>query len=280
VLGLPLESVDAMGAFLLVFFRITGVALSAPLLSNRSFPVQVRIGLVFFLSLLMFPLEWERLGTGTMARLLEDEVAAALTVLSEIAIGWTIGWLASVMVFAAQLAGHILGQEIGFSIGEVFDPVSEGQSAITTQLFFTLALVGFVLLGGPDLLVHSIHRSFAVLPPGGVIAAAGLSGATGIFDPDPLVVDAGGELWRAGVAMALPGMVGLMLATAAMAILARAVPEMNVFVLGFTIRILLGLFTTWLVLPFIGDVFEAYLGVTGELLGELLGAWGEVSRGG
>ena len=136
-----------------------------------------------------------------------------------------------------------------------------------------LALVGFVLLGGPDLLVHSIHRSFAVLPPGGVIAAAGLLSGVPLFDPSLLVVDAGGELWRAGVMMALPGMVGLMLATAAMAILARAVPEMNVFVLGFTIRILLGLFTTWLVLPFIGDVFEAYLEITAGLLGELLGSW-------
>jgi len=273
VTGLPIETAEAMAAFLLVFFRITGAALSAPLLSNRSFPIQVRIGLVLFLSILMFPLEWERLEEGAMTRLLDDELAAVLTVLSELAIGWTIGWIASVMVFAAQLAGHLLGQEIGFGISEVLDPVSENPSAVTTQLFFTLSLVGFVLLGGPDLLVHSIHRSFAALPPGGVIAAAGLAPAIGLFDPALLVVDAGGEMWRAGVTMALPGMAGLMLATAAMGILARAVPEMNVFVLGFTIRILLGLFTTWIVLPFIGDAFEAYLEVTAGLLGELLGSW-------
>jgi flagellar biosynthetic protein FliR len=274
VTGLPFSSAEAMGAFLLVFFRITGAALSAPLLSNRGFPTQLRVWLVFLLALLMFPLEHARLAPGTIAHLLENEVAALLTVLSELAIGWSIGWLASVMVFAAQLAGHIIGQEIGFSIGEVFDPVSEGQGAITTQLFFTLALVGFVLLGGPELLVHTIHRSFAVLPPGGVVAAAGLIPAVGLFDPQLLVIDAGSGLWTAGVTLALPVMVGLMLATAAMAILARAVPEMNVFVLGFTIRIILGLFTTWLVLPFIGDAFAACLEVTREILEDLLRAWG------
>ncbi len=274
MIGWPLETAEAMASFLLVFFRITGAMLSAPLFSNRSFPVPLRLWLAVMLALLMFPLEWGRLEPGAMSRLLENEFAAALTVASEIAVGWTIGWIASVMVFAAQLTGHILGQEIGFSIGEVFDPVSEGQSAIVTQLFFTLALVGFVLLGGPQMLVHTIHQSFAVLPPGGVVAAAGLAPGSGLFDPSMLVRDAGGDLFSSGVVLALPGMVGLMLATAAMAILARAVPEMNVFILGFTIRIMLGLFTTWLVLPFIGDAFEAYLGVTREMLEGLLLSWG------
>ena len=111
--------------FLLVFFRITGVMLSAPLFSNRSFPVPVRMWFAIVLALMMFPLVWGRSVEGTIEELLRSELSAALVVLSEFAIGWSIGWIASIMVFAMQLAGHLLGQEIGFSIGEVFDPVSE-----------------------------------------------------------------------------------------------------------------------------------------------------------
>ena len=273
MLGLPLETTEAMVVFLLVFFRITGVMLSAPLFSNRTFPVSVRVWFAVVLALLMFPLVWGRTVDGALEQLMESEVAAALVVLSELAIGWTIGWIASVMVFAMQLAGHILGQEIGFSIGEVFDPVSEGQSAITTQLFFTMALVLFVILGGADLVVHAANHSFVVMPPGGVIATIGLVPVDTIFDAGMLVQDAGSDLFRNGVTLALPGMVGLMLATAAMAILARAVPEMNVFILGFTIRILLGLFTTWLVLPFISDVFAGYLEVTQTMIEDLFLVW-------
>ncbi len=273
MMGIPLETTEAMVVFLLVFFRITGVMLSAPLFSNRSFPVSVRMWFAVVLAMLMFPLVWGRTVEGGLESLLDSEVAATLVVMSELAIGWTIGWIASVMVFAMQLAGHVLGQEIGFSIGEVFDPVSEGQSAITTQLFFTLALVLFVVLDGPDLIVHAVNRSFVVMPPGGVIASIGLAPASSIFDAGLLVKDAGSDFFTNGVTLALPGMVGLMLATAAMAILARAVPEMNVFILGFTIRILLGLFTTWLVLPFIADVFAGYLEVTQLMLEDLFLVW-------
>lgn len=271
--GLPVETLEAMVAFLLVFFRITGMTLSAPIFSNRGFPVSLRAWIAVLLAAVMFPIEWARLEDGALVELFRSEFGAVLTVLSEIAIGWTIGWIASVMVFAAQLAGHILGQEIGFSIGEVFDPMSESRGSVTTQLFFTLGLVAFVLLGGPDLVVGALHHSFVVLPPGGAVAAAGLVPATGLFDAGFLVNDVGGEMWRSGVTMALPGMVGLMIATAAMAILARSVPEMNVFVLGFTIRIVVGLFTTWLVLPFIGDVFEFTIGVTADMLEELFVVW-------
>jgi len=273
VFGFPVESVEAMAVFLLVFFRLTGVTLSAPLFSNRSFPVRVRVGLALLLSLVMFPVIWSRTTDGLLATVLNNEVGALLTILSEIVAGWTIGFLASLMVFAAQLAGHIIGQEIGFSIGEIFDPVSEGQSAITTQFFFVLALVCFVLLGGPELIVHAINQSFMVLPPGGIVATMGVVPATSFFDVQSIVIDAGGELWKTGVTLALPGMIGLILATAAMAVLARAVPEMNVFILGFTIRIILGLFTLWLILPFIGDVFESYLGVSRQLIDDLLLSW-------
>ena len=271
--GLPLETTEAMTVFLLVFFRITGVMLSAPLFSNRSFPVPVRLWCAVLLAMVMFPVVWGRTADGALTELFSSEIGAALAVGTELAIGWTIGWIASVMVFAMQLAGHILGQEIGFAIGEVFDPVSEGQSAITTQLFFTLALVLFVVLGGPDLIVHATNTSFTVLPPGGMVAAIGVAPGVEFLDAEFLVRDAGSAMFRTGLTIALPGMVGLMIATAAMAILARAVPEMNVFVLGFTIRILLGLFTTWLVLPFIGDVFAASLDLTTAMLEDLLLIW-------
>jgi len=68
-------------------------------------------------------------------------------------------------------------------------------------------------------------------------------------------------------------MFGLMLATGAMAILARSVPEMNVFILGFTIRILLGLFTVWMILPLVGEVFAAGMQVSVEMLDQLLLMW-------
>ncbi|MFQ5654580.1 MAG: flagellar biosynthetic protein FliR [Planctomycetota bacterium] len=263
---MPLLTIEGMAAFLLVFFRMTGVTLSAPLFSNRSFPVQLRIWFAFFCALACFPLAWDRTEDGALLGLFDTPWGAALAVGSELSVGWALGWTVSVMVWGAQMAGHILGQEIGLSIGEVFDPVSEAQGSVVAQLFFTIGLLAFVILDGPELLLVAVSGSFEVAPPG--------SFPFGLADGAFLTRDLGGEVWRLGVKIALPGMVTLLLVTIAMAILARAVPEMNIFILGFAIRIVFGLLATLLVLPFVADLFRGFMETTSAALAQLMEMWG------
>ena len=256
---------DAMAAFLLVFFRMTGVSLSAPLFSNRAFPLRLRIWVSFLIAMVCFPLAWRSTDQGTFAGLFRGTPTMIFAVGSEILLGWCLGFIASVVVYAAQLAGHIFDQEIGLSLGEVFDPVNEVQGSITTQLLFTVALLVFVLLDGHHLIILALARSFDVVPPGTFPLAA----ESGSF----LVHDVGGEIWRVGLRLALPTMAALMLVTVSMAILARVVPEMNIFVLGFALRVGLGLILATLLLPFIVEVFrevivqtDAYLGTFFDIL--------------
>ncbi len=253
---------DAMAAFLLVFFRVSGATLSAPLFSNRSFPLRIRIWVAFLLAVICFPLAWDKTTVGTFSGLFQGMPVMVLAVGSEIFLGWCLGFIASLMVWGAQLAGHIFDQEIGLSIGAVFDPVTEVQGAIVTQLLFTLALLVFVLLDGHHLVIISVVRSFEVVPPG----SFPFSAASGDF----IVSGVGGELWQVGLRLALPTMAALLMVTVAMAILARVVPEMNIFVLGFALRVGLGLMLATLLLPFLVDVFREVLVTTDRLLGEFL----------
>lgn len=263
---LPHTTVEMVGAFLLVLMRMTGIMIAAPLFSNTAFPVQLRIWLSFFLALVMFPIAWNLTPAGVVLASLEHPFVSLLTVAGEITLGWIIGWTASVLIWSVQLAGHLVGQELGMSIGEVFDPISETQSGIVPQLFLTFALVCFVLLGGHHLVVTSLARSFEVAPLGHF--------PVGATTADYLATDLGNELWRQGVRLALPVIVALLLVTVAMGILARTVPEMNVFIIGFALRIVFGLLAVVVVLPFVAEALRAFLDSTQGFIDSLFQLWG------
>ncbi len=262
---LPLESADRLAAFLLVFLRMTGLIVIAPLFSNRIFPMQLRIWLGFFLALLIFPLAWQSAAAGGFARLFAHPLSLLLAAGGELALGWLIGWVASVIVLAGEFAGHLIGQEIGLSLAEVFDPVSEQLGTPTTQLFFLISALVFFACGGHHLVVLSLAGSFEAAPPG--IFPCGP--ATGMF----LANDLGGDVWALGLRMALPVILALVLVTVALGLLARAVPEMNVFIVGLGVRVLFGLIATIAILPFVADLLGGLVAATESNLGRLVGEW-------
>ncbi|MGE3164242.1 MAG: flagellar biosynthetic protein FliR [Planctomycetota bacterium] len=263
---LPFATLEAVASFLLVFFRMTGMTISAPLFSNQSFPVQLRVWAAFVVALVVFPVAVQRVPAGAVLATLEHPLHSIAAVAGELAIGWLIGFIGSAAVWAAQLTGHLVGQEIGLTIGEVFDPVSDSQLSPFGTMFFTVALLVFVLLGGHHLLVMALVQSFEVAP----LADFPVSYELGDF----LTRTVGSQIWSMGLQAALPIMLALLLVSVAMAILARAVPEMNIFILGFSLRIGLGLLALVVVLPFVIDLFQTFLGGTEQLLTALLSVLG------
>lgn len=254
-----------VGAFLLVFFRMTGVVLSAPLFSSQSFPMQLRVWTAFCVALVVFPIAWGKVPAGAILTSLEHPFLSILTVATELGLGWLIGFTSSILIWAAQLTGHLVSQEIGFTIGEVFDPVTQSRVSPISQLFFTIALLVFILTGGHHLIVVTLARSFEVAP----IGQFPVSYQTGEF----VAKELGGEIWKMGLKAALPVMLSLFLVTVAMAILARAVPEMNIFILGFALRIVFGLLALVVILPFVVDLFSVFVQTTQGFLDRLFELW-------
>ncbi|MFN0059547.1 MAG: flagellar biosynthetic protein FliR [Planctomycetota bacterium] len=264
---LPLATVESLAIFLLVFCRMTGVLLSAPLLSGSTLPPQLRIWLGFGCALLCFPIVRGFAPAGAATRLFSDVWLMTYAVLCELATGWVLGLVASIVLWGAQLAGHLVGQEIGLTLGDVFDPISETTGSPTTGLFYTVMLLVFLLLDGHKLLFLAVVKSYAAAPPGALLS----------LNPDSALYvtrDLGGEIWRLGVQIALPAIIGLGLVTVALAILARTAPEMNIFVMGFTLRVGVGLLGLALIVPFVVEAFAGTVGLSQVFLDKLLAAWG------
>ena len=265
-LELPFTSIDRLAAFLLVFLRMTGLMVAAPLLSHRAFPIRVRIWVAFMLAVLTFPLAWQVSPDGLFAGVFRQPVSTVVAVAGELALGWVVGWTASLIVWAAQLAGHVIGQEIGLSLAAVYDPVTEISGSPTTTLMFMIALLVFMLLGGHHVAIWTVARSFEVAPPGTFPFTA----ENGAF----LAGELGSEMWEMGLRMALPVMVALLLVTVSTGILARAVPEMNVFIIGLAIRVFFGLMALLAVLPFVTALFGDVIAGMSFDLDRLLESWG------
>ena len=212
--------------FLLVLVRAAAMVMVAPVLGARSIPAQVKIGLSVLLAMLLTPLQ------EPSPPLLVDWFGIMLAVAREAVVGLLLGFSATLVFNAAQMAAHLIGVQIGFGFANTMDPLSPQQSSYLDTLYNLLAVVTFLSLGGHHALIMALGQSFQLVPLG-QFAPTGVIG-------DRLAVLASATFATA-VRLAMP-VVGTMLVTdAAMALVVRTIPQMNVFVVGLPVKMVVGL---------------------------------------
>ena len=236
--------------FLLPMFRILGVMSAAPILSSRAVPVRSRIGLAVLIAVLIAPLIKAPVSVSFEPSMLLLQTA------HEVAIGLAIGFAARLVLTAAEIGGELIGLQMGLSFAGFFDPQSGSANAIG-RLVSTMALLTFVVLDGPQLLLAAVVRSFAVLPltleASLPIGAAQLARfGTGIFG--------------SALSIALPIVAMQLIVNLVLGIVSRVAPQFNVFAIGFPVTIGSGLLLLALGLPVLD---QALIGATEQMLGLL-----------
>lgn len=214
-----------LGAFLLPMFRILALFSVAPVLGNRAVPVRVRVALAGAIAALIAPFvdvpaDWS-LGT----------TAGMGLVVREIAIGLMIGFVIRLAIAAFELAGEIIGLQMGLSFAGFFDPQA-GQANAVGRLLNTFALAAFVALNGPLLVIAAILQSFVALPVAG-------SGLTGLGPASAVAL--GGQMFATAVAIALPFVALLLFVNLVLGVVSRVAPQFSVFSVGFPVTIGAGL---------------------------------------
>lgn len=239
-----------LGGLLLPFFRLLGLFSSAPILSQRSVPVRVRVTVAIVVAALVAPL--------SSASPVPDLASASgwLVIANETLIGLAIGFVARAVLAAVELAGEIIGLQMGLSFAGFFDPDS-GQANAVSRLLNTLSLWAFVAIDGPVLLVATLVRSFEVIPP-----ATSLADWLGRLQPATL----GAGLFELGLMLALPFMALLLFVNLGLGVVARIAPQLNIFAIGFPVTIGAGLLLLTLGLPLMQQPLQI-------LIERLLAAW-------
>lgn len=214
--------------FLLVFFRITGVMMLAPVFGSQMAPAPVKIFMSLVLSVLFFPMVQAQ---GAPAGL--EGGVLGLAVAWELAVGLLIGFAAAMIFAGVQLGGHLIDQELGILQANLLDPILDEQISIMGQFKVLLATLIYLLINGHHLLITAVSESFRAIPLLGLRFTKGVA----LELSDTLMRD----VFRMGLEIAAPVLVTLFLVTISVAYMARTVPEMNIFTLSFTLRLAVGL---------------------------------------
>ncbi len=236
-------SVQEIQIFLLIFVRVAGMMAVLPIFGDQSVPLVLRMGLSFFLAVILYPVV-------PKAVPVPAGVADFIFGLSQtLFVGLFIGFFGLIFFGGIQLAGEIAGFQMGFAIVSVLDPMSRIQMSIIAQFQYFMAILIFLTLEGHHLMIRGIAESFNFIP---------LLGASWNGDLGRILINMTGEMFVLAVKISAPIFLTLLLTNVGLGIVARTLPQMNVFIVGFPLQIGLGLATLAISMPMFIYVFEKY----------------------
>ena len=236
---------DKLEVFLLVLFRLGGFFIIAPFWGHSQIPQQVRVAIALVLAWLVGPLV--PAAGFTAAADLTGLLALAIR---EVVAGSIIGLAYAVLFFGIQSAGQVAGMQMGFAIVNVIDPQSEQNVSLLGEFKFIMMMLVFLIIDGHHLVLQSIIDSFRVVPIASLQTAS--------LVPEKLIRLTALSFIIA-VKIAAPMIVTLLLTDVALGVLARTVPQMNIFIVGFPLKIGVGMFVLAASLPLLSYVFTKLL---------------------
>ena len=223
-----------LATFLWPLARILGLLMTAPFFSDSGIPTTVKILLGGVITAAIAP----TLGALPTAGIGSWEGIAIL--IREVVIGAALGFLLQVMYGAVQLAGEMIGTQMGLGFSTIYDPASQSSTDTVSALLTTLAALVFFAIDGHLAMLGALTQTFQTLPiGGGALHAAGMQQLAAY----------GGVLCLHGVTMALPMTFTMITVNLALGMLSRAAPQLNIFSIGFPVTLGCGIVMLSLGLP-------------------------------
>jgi flagellar biosynthesis protein FliR len=234
--------------------RVGGFCMIAPIFNATVMPSRIRLALIIVLTLVLSPL------APTQTDLFS--ATGAPTMVTQILIGGSIGFVLQLIFQAVSYGGVLIGQAMGLGFAEMISPMASTSSPVLGQYYLVMVSLLFLAMDGHLQVIALLADSFRSLPPG----AAGL-------DEKSLwaVAMAGSDLFKGALRVALPGMTALLLVNIGFAATSRASPSMNLFAVGFPISICMGFIALWLAMRGLGDAYSSLQAVGWSLMQRLAG---------
>ncbi len=248
ILGFGLTQVTT---FLLVLARVGGIFTSAPVFGNVHVAPMVRVAIALSLAFVFFPM-------AQCPTPYTDFLPFIFAILKEALVGLVMGFLAAMMFAAIQMAGAYVDLVVGFGFANVVDPMIREHNAVLGQLQNLVATLLFLAISGHHLMIRGLADSFAILPLGQMgFSPQSAGGMLQVF----------AAMFVAALKIAAPIVGAVFLTDVGLGILARTVPQLNVFVVGFPAKLTVALVTVIVVMPAAMGVMAAlFLGLPKDLV--------------
>jgi len=224
--------------FFQVLVRTSALIAVAPVFGAREVPAPIKVGLAVILSLVITPVAEHDL---TAQGLPTSFYGVAANLAGQTVIGLMMGFVVSLIITAVQLAGSLLDLEVGFSLAQTFNPTLGEMSSPITQFLSFYALLLFILAHGHYVLIEALAKSFHAAP----VTALNLGGDHALR----FFTDITYNVFLNGLKIAAPASAILVLMDLSLALISRAMPQMNVFFVGMPVKALVGIALVAIVLP-------------------------------
>jgi flagellar biosynthetic protein FliR len=226
------------------FLRVLAVFTSAPVFSSRAFPMRAKIALALFVAVAC----QASIPMGVAYSVNSPEALGV--VVQQVVIGLAIGFAVRLVFAAVELAGEVVGFQMGLNFAAFFDPSLNSQSSAVARFFGQMASLLFVVMNGHLMVLMAVTKSFEAFPVGPHFLDALAS---------MRLYQLGAELFSSALWMALPMVGMLMFANLALGIISRVAPQINIFAVGFPITLVVGIVGIAVTLPMLDQPFVALM---------------------
>lgn len=236
-------SVQDLEYFLLIFVRISCFVFIAPFFSMENTPARVKIGLSFFIAIIMY-----QILTPSPAIEYNTLMGYTVIVLKEAVTGLLVGFAANICNSIILFAGSIIDMDIGFSMVTLMDPATKQQTTVSGVFYQYLIMLLLIVTGMYQFIIKALAQTFTVIPVNGAVLNVDKLLVSMIqFMSDCIVI---------GFRICLPVFAVMLILNAVLGILAKVSPQLNMFVIGLQLKVLVGLaimFFTISMLPLAAD---------------------------
>jgi flagellar biosynthetic protein FliR len=226
------------------FVRALALFTSLPVLGQRIVPVRVRIALAFFIAVAA------QATLPAMPVVALDSMAALMIAAQQVLIGVALGFAVRLVFAAVEMAGEVIGLQMGLNFAAFFDPATASQTNGAGRLFGAMVGLLFVVVDGHLAVIAALVQSFNAFP-----VSTDVLGWLRVLQPQTW----GTEVFHLGLWIALP-MIGMLLfVNIVLGVISRVAPQINVFAVGFPITLAVGLIGMLVTLPMMEAPFTMAL---------------------
>lgn len=242
MITLTSAQLDAWLALLLFpMARVFGLLATAPVFNNAALPLRMRlvVGLAITVALspAVPPLPTYAMGSWISLAVLAQQAL----------IGILLGFTLRIVFAAFDVAGELIGLQMGLSFAVFYDPQSTSQTPVVTEFLGLLTTLIFLAMNGHLLVIAVLAESFTLLPVStSPFASGGLAA----------MISWAATLFSSGLLLALPLVAALLIANIALGVLSRVAPQLNLFAVGFPVTLMAGFAVLALSLPYLGTAME------------------------
>ncbi|SCY13701.1 flagellar biosynthetic protein FliR [Alkaliphilus peptidifermentans] len=243
--------------FVLITVRVSGIFVAAPIFARGNIPMLLKIGLSATISFILLPILMDHYTIE-----IDGILSLSVYTITEFMIGLIIGFIAFVFFSVLYLAGTIIDTQMGFGMVNVFDPQTNTQIPVMGNFYNNLLSLLFIIVNGHHLLIRALVHSYNILP-------VGVTFNVNIYAID-LATAIMSEVFMLAFKFSAPVLLTIFLGNVVLGILARTMPQMNVFIVGLPLKIVIGMLTVIITLqyfiPFSDRLFDRMITAIYEMM--------------